>query len=308
MRSERTIERAAAKHAPDGGVAGALRPSRSPELQDPLNRVLYHPLAARLARWLLPTAISPNAVSIAGMVIVWGAAFAYAGLDWPAGAVLGFVLHMAWHVVDGADGDLARLRGGSSPRGELIDGLCDYGGHAVLYIALAALLDDRIGGMAWALAALAGGSHMVQTNHAESQRRAYLWWSHGVPWIKHAGDAGDAIFAGRGWFSRTFGPLTRTYLGAASAMTPHIGRIDAAIGHGGAGARRRLIRRATRRSLALQKWLGPNPRTVLLGLSMVATASPLWFFIAELIPLNLLLLYSVVHHRRMGARLLRALG
>lgn len=290
-----------------GDASAAPRPSRSPELQDAFNRLLYHPLAARLARLLLPSAISPNAVSIAGMVTVWTAAAAYVGLAWPAGALLGFALHMAWHVVDGADGDLARLRGGGSPHGELIDGLCDYGGHAVLYVALAALLDDGIGGWAWALAALAGASHMVQTNHAESQRRAYLWWIHGVPWIKHAGDTGHAIFAGRGWFSRTFGPLTRTYLGAASMMTPHIGRIDAAMERDRPCALR-LTRRATRRSLLLQKWLGPNPRTILLGLSMVATGSPLWFFLAELIPLNLLLLYSVLHHRRMGARLLRALS
>ena len=40
--------------------------SRPPELQDGLNRYLYHPLAARLARLLAPTRITPNLVSVVG--------------------------------------------------------------------------------------------------------------------------------------------------------------------------------------------------------------------------------------------------
>lgn len=283
-------------------------PSRSPELQDPLNRWVYHPLSARLARLLLPTGIPPNAVSIAGALTVWAATWAYVALAWPLGAWTGLALHMLWHVVDGADGDLARLRGGGSPSGELIDGICDYAGHAVLYVALAALLAQSIGPWAWALAILAGGSHIVQTNHAESQRRAYLWWVYGVPWLKHARAADDALFGGRGWFSRTFGWMASSYLDGANAMTPHIGRIDVLFDRakGDAprtAAMRERVREASRGSLQWQKLLGPNPRAILLGLSMVATASPLGFFLAEAVLLNALLAISVIHHRRFGARL-----
>src|SRR5688572_1851297 len=151
---------------------------RAPELEDPLNRYLYHPLAARLARSLAPTGISPNAVSVAGAMFVWAAAWAYTAVAWPFGVLLGLGLHMIWHVVDGADGDLARLTGKASPKGEMVDGLCDYAAHAVLYITLAALLDDAIGGWAWILASVAGASHAFQTNHAESQRRNYLCWAY----------------------------------------------------------------------------------------------------------------------------------
>ena len=38
--------------------------SRPRELEDPLNLFVYHPLAARLARLLVPTGISPNPVSV----------------------------------------------------------------------------------------------------------------------------------------------------------------------------------------------------------------------------------------------------
>ena len=290
---------------------GVARPAGRPrELQDWLNRTIYHPLAGMLARALRPTFVSPNAVSICGALMIWAAAWAYTSLAWPAGALLGFLFHVGWHVVDGADGDLARLRGSSSATGELVDGVCDYAGHVVLYFALVFMLDDTLGGWAWALAIAAAASHIAQSNHAESQRRAYLWWVYGVPWLQHARASGDAVFARRSWFSRWFGWMARDYLRLANAMTPHIARIDSALEAGGAHDKRRLrrlARRALRPSLRLQKLLGPNPRTLILGASMLA-GGPVWFFLAEAVLLNALLLVSLVHHKAVGTRLARALG
>ena len=285
--------------------------SRPPELEDWLNRWICHPLAARLARALQPTGISPNAVSVAGTLMVWAAAWAYTALQWPIGWILGFAFHLLWHVLDGADGDLARLTGRSSPTGELVDGVCDYSGHVVLYVALAAALDNEIGGWAWTLAAAAGASHIVQTNHAETQRRSYRWWAYGTPWLKHAQAAGDKVFRERSWFSLTFAWMARDYLKLAQVMTPHAARIDAIVDAAGSDPRRlarvrRLVRRVSRRSLILQKSVGPNPRTLILGASM-ALGSPLWFFLAEITVLNLLLLVSVRHHNRVADRLARRL-
>lgn len=292
-------------------LAGEQRYSRPAELQDALNRRLYHPLAARLARLLQPTGIHPNAVSIAGGLLVWAAAWSYTMVSWPEGVALGFACHLLWHVVDGADGELARLTGRSSPTGELVDGVCDYSGHFVLYFALAFVLDNWIGGWAWALAVAAGASHIAQTNHAETQRRSYLWWAYGIPWLKHAQAAGHEVFQERGWFNQTFGWMARDYLKLASMMAPNAARLDAIVEAAAGDERRtelirRLVRRAFRRALLLEKAVGPNPRTIILGASM-ALGSPLWFFLAEAVVLNLLLAVSVAHHdavvRRLAARL-----
>lgn len=289
----------------------ALR-TRPPELQDALNRRLYHPLAARLARALRPTGIHPNAVSIAGGLLVWGTAWAYAVVGGAVGVALGFALHLLWHVVDGADGDLARLTGKASPTGELVDGVCDYSGHFVLYFALTFLLDNSIGWWAWPLALVAGASHIAQTNHAETQRRCYLWWAYGIPWLKHARAAGDEVFQEHDWFTQTFGWMARDYLRLAELMSPSARRLDAIV-EAAAGDEwrtkriRRLVRRASRRSLALQKAVGPNPRTLILGASM-ALGSPLWFFLAEAVALNVLLAVSVAHHNEVGRRLVARLG
>ena len=200
----------------------------------------------------------------------------------------------------------------ASPTGELVDGVCDYAGHAVLYIALAAMLDDQLGGWAWALAVAAGASHIAQTNHAETQRRTYLWWAYGVPWLKHAQKAGDEVFQNGNWFTVTFGWMAVLYLKLPNKMTPYAARVDAAVeAAAGDPARialvRRLARRASRRALLFQKAVGPNPRTLILGASM-ALGSPIWFFLAEALLLNLVLFMSVRHHNRVARQLADRLG
>ena len=57
--------------------------------------------------------------------------------------------------------------------------------------------------------------------------------------------------------------------------------------------------------LLFQKALGANPRTVLLGLSMLV-GTPLWYFLLEAVVLNGVLLLSVAYHNRIERRLLRS--
>jgi len=290
-------------------AATAVRPA---ELQDPLNRYLYHPLARRLARLVMPIGLSPNALSVAGTLVVWAAAWSYASLAWPAGALIGFGLHMLWHVFDGADGDLARLTGKASATGELVDGVCDYSAQTLLYFVLAAILDDQIGGWAWGLALFAGISHIVQTNHAETQRRSYLWWAYGVPWLKNARDAGDEVFRERNWFSHAFAWMARDYLKLAYWMAPSSARLDALVDEAAGDSRRlarirRIVRRSWGTALVYEKLVGPNPRTILCGVSMLI-GSPLWYFLGEALLLNLILGVSVLHHNAVGRKLVERLN
>ena len=164
-----------------------LRPTvtgKPRELQGFLNRTIYHPAARRLATMLVPTPVTPNMVSVFGAVMVVTAGILYAWVGTPLAIAIGFALHLLWHVVDGADGDLARMSGRASPRGEVVDGMCDYLGHTALYLMLASALDDSIGAIAWVLAVSAGVSRAVQSVFAESSRRTYQWWAYGVPWIQ----------------------------------------------------------------------------------------------------------------------------
>jgi phosphatidylglycerophosphate synthase len=283
------------------------QPTRPRELQDPLNHYLYHPLAWRLARVLARTPVTPNMVSIAGGCCVVAAGIAYAQPWYPASAVLGMLLHMTWHVVDGADGDLARMTGRSSPVGEMVDGLCDYISHVILYFILGWILWRQNGdfAFAWWLMWAAGLSHFVQANHVEVQRRQYQWWVYGTSWIRHS--HGDRDAATR---KSMFGGVVTFYLALAAGMTPHARDVDKAVEAADPVERERI--RAIARAeavplLPLLKLLGPNPRAIVLGLSMLA-GTPLWYFIYQAAFLNLLLAASVVLHNRAARRMARAIS
>lgn len=290
------------------------RPRRPREMQDRLNYHLYHPLAWRLARLLAHTPLTPNMVSVFGGLLVVAAGVVYFNMDatggswalgWPWGAMLGMVLHMSWHVVDGADGDLARITGRSSPIGEMVDGICDYASHIVLYVLLAFVLTRQIGaGQAWVWTLAAGASHIIQSNHVEVQRRFYQYWTYGVPWLNNAKENGGGLFGSGGAFARLFEPIARGYLHLAAGMTPHARQIDSAITAAMASADdRRLsairaeVAREQKPLLDFLKLLGPNPRAIVLGLAMIA-GSPVWYFFYQTVVLNLLLVISVQLHNR----------
>ncbi len=288
-----------------------VRPMRPREMQDSLNHYLYHPLAWQLARQLARTPITPNVVSVIGGLMVVAAAIAYAQPGWPGPALLGMALHMGWHVVDGADGDLARITGRASPIGEMVDGLCDYSSHVVLYLVLGWLLHGLMGSAAWWWMLAAGLSHAVQSNHVEVQRRSYQWWVHGTPWIRHSHGSTDAATR-----KSVFGALVSAYLGAAAAMTPHAARIDAAVdgakGDPAALERYRgIVRSEAPKLLFICKVLGPNPRAVVLGLSMLAAGrsgmGPLYYFIYQAVVLNLVLALSLAAHNAANRRMADAM-
>jgi phosphatidylglycerophosphate synthase len=293
--------------------AADIRPQTRPrELQDPLNHFFYHPLAARLARLLRPTGISPNMVSVIGLLALIAAALAFSLLAWPANALTGLAFMLAWHVVDGADGDLARMTGRASATGELVDGVCDYAGNVILYFAFTFMLDDWIGAWAAILALLAGASHVVQTNHAETQRRLYLWRAYGVPWLRNAAASGDAVFRRENWFTRYFGFWAVGYVWLSNRMTPSANPIDAALARAEGDPQeteriRELVRRAFGPGLVLPKALGANPKTLLMAGSMLL-GSPLYYLLAMIFGVNLVLLASIVHHRKIASRLAAALG
>jgi phosphatidylglycerophosphate synthase len=291
--------------------ASDLRPpgsvSRPRELQDPLNYYFYHPLARRLARLLVPTPVSPNMVSVLSLLCLIAAAFAFTRMAWPQNALTGLLFMLLWHIVDGADGDLARMTGRASATGELVDGVCDYAGNVFMYFAFAFLADDVWGAWAWILAVAAGASHVVQTNHAETQRRLYLWRAYGVPWLRNARAAGDDdVFRRDTWFTRYFGFWAVGYVWLSNRMTPPANPIDHALEQAeGDPAETARIRATVRAGYAPTMWLpmllGANPKTFLIAGAILA-GSPIWYFLAMIGPVNLILLASIVHFRRLGVR------
>lgn len=260
-----------------GNISGAQASSRPPELEDWLNRRVYHPLSRRLAFALRHTFVTPNIVSVMGGAMVGVAAVFYlqgGGLIW---ALLGLLAHMSWHVLDGADGDLARLTGRESAFGEMIDGACDYLGHIVLYIALASILADQIGQIGWPLMIVAGFARVPQAAYFETQRRQYQWWVYRKPWLRL--EPGESA-SGRG----PVPVLARAYMRLSNLFATGGARLDTCLAAVSQERRERaaaLVRQRMSQFISRLSPLSANYRTVVIGAAMIAEV-PIAIVIFEL--------------------------
>lgn len=155
------------------GIGAADPVRRTYEIEDPTNLYFVHPLSARLVPFFAKLGIKPNTVSLTGMGCGILAGFAYHAYSASWGAFLGFVLMLGWHVMDGADGQLARLTKSYSELGKVLDGVCDYVTFTAVYVGLALAMSDRSGNWVWWVVALAGVAHAVQAAVYEMQRQDY---------------------------------------------------------------------------------------------------------------------------------------
>ncbi|HEY3697177.1 CDP-alcohol phosphatidyltransferase family protein [Phenylobacterium sp.] len=272
------------------------------------NRRLIHPLSRRLAEALRSTPVTPNAVSCMGVGASAAAAACYWGLSWPASVAAGFLCQIAWHVLDGADGELARRTGRSSPSGEVVDGVCDYLGQFVLYSALVLILARSLHGWAWALGLASGLARVLQANSYESRRRNYQYWACGRGWLKQSLGAGSRA-APRGWMAA----LAAAYLALSERVAGSCAELDAALSERlrqGADVERRtrlLYRRIQAPAVNAAAPLSANARTIAIGVSMLA-GTPLYFFVYESVGLSLFLLWSLRLQAQADRALLAALG
>lgn len=273
---------------------------RPAELEDWLNGRIYHPLSMRLAKGLAETFVTPNMVSIAGGGMIVLAAVTYGMASSWMGAALGLLLHMGWHVLDGADGDLARLTGRTSSTGEVIDGICDYVGHIILYLVLAYMMSAQWGMAAYAFAAAAGAGRIVQAAHYEVQRRQYQHWVYGNPWLRVSSKESGKPSGIIGLFASYYVFLTRL-------LAPGGHSVDAVVDGCGGQAREKvqaIIRKEIKPVLGSTYLLSANYRTIALGLSMLLSGSALYFFVFEAIFLSLVMIVSIFVARRSARRIL----
>ncbi len=160
-------------------LAAADPVRRTYEIEDPTNLYFIHPISSRLVPVFAKIGLTPNAVSLIGMGcgILAGVAYHFYTASWCA--IAGFVLMLAWHVMDGADGQLARLTKTYSELGKVLDGICDYVTFTAVYVGLALALSASLGGWIWLLVALAGAAHAIQSAAYEMQRQDYNFWGWG---------------------------------------------------------------------------------------------------------------------------------
>jgi len=268
---------------------------RTREIEEWTNLFVIHPLSLAGARFFARFGVHPNAVSLSGMVCGVGAGVAYHHYDLLSGTLFGFGLMVGWHVLDGADGQVARLTGRSSELGKILDGFSDHVAFAAVYLGLATSLFPTMGWWAWLLAVGAGVSHFLQSTAYEFQRQAYDYWGRGKmasrPETPHAYEPRLARMSG---VQRMFGRLHLAYLRVQRRVVVLDSQFEATLEKRLRAAPeedpvRTLYRQANADLVRRWSILCSNYRTIAIFLACLL-AQPVAFFLFEVVVLNAALL------------------
>jgi CDP-diacylglycerol--glycerol-3-phosphate 3-phosphatidyltransferase len=123
---------------------------------------------APIVRLAIAMRITPNTVTVIGLLITLGAAALVANGQ----LLLGAAVLTAGSLLDAVDGALARATGGGTAFGSFLDSTLDRAGEAILYIGiglwLIASMSDPTLPMLALMVALAG-SFLVSYSHARAQ-------------------------------------------------------------------------------------------------------------------------------------------
>ena len=114
-------------------VGRRLRRSLFKRSDGPVSRFLNRPVSTRLSMAIAPMRMHPDLLSLIAALLGLGAA----ALLWHGLGVAGAVLTHAMSVLDGVDGESARLQQRARPEGALLDGVLDRLGDAALVAGLA---------------------------------------------------------------------------------------------------------------------------------------------------------------------------
>jgi len=264
-----------------------------------VDRRFFRPVGWRIARALAPTWVSPDAVTLASLVVglVAGHFFWYASAWLNAAGVLLFVVS---DVLDSADGQLARLRGTSTRTGRVLDGLSD----SLRFVNLYASLGARLFVMGWgwkgaALAFAAIASHTYQAAAADYIRQAYLYFAVGtgseLDLPEQARPAGGSVW------ERLAAWLYVDYVRRQAWLFPRTTALVRSLAGQSVPATLRAEWAERQASLVRAcAWIAQNIRFALLAVTAVPgwPAAYCWIVLG---PLNLVLVALILTHERRAA-------
>lgn len=272
--------------------------ARTPEIEDITNARFIHPLSWRATKHFAHWGVAPNAVSFAGMGcgLLAGVAYYHYPSWW--GPPLGLILMIGWHILDGSDGQLARLTNRQSEFGKVIDGICDYVTFIAVYVGLGLAMAQRYGPSIWWLLVVAGAAHAVQAAAYEVQRQEYDVSVHGrrsaeLPRME------DLRAQGGGLLNRIYRAYVRTQYLVAGGAPMRRERIASALSQRPMMKARIQERYRALFAAPVRAWglLSANYRTIGIFAASVA-AAPWLYFLWEIFGLSLVMAWRIRAQRR----------
>jgi phosphatidylglycerophosphate synthase len=250
--------------------------ARPIEIEPFSNRYGIHRLAVAMLPLAVRLGVHPNSVTLVGLGFGLMAGLAYLNwTDWRF-ATLGLLFMLAWHVMDGLDGKLARATGKTSDFGRLLDGIADYATFVAVNLALAFTHENWK--LALTLALVSGAFHALQSQFYEGERATY---------IRRC--AGRFVAVER---TATGGAAERLYNRGEALLGNRTRAFDAQLAAASTAEQARLLAAWRPRAARVLHLMGPlsaNGRTFAIWLAAMAGA-PMLYWAWEILALTLLAL------------------
>lgn len=149
---------------------------KSWDTENLLDRIFYRPLGYKIALFLKPTGITPNAITIFSIFVGVGGCLLFYPDDALYINMMGFALLVFANILDCVDGQLARITGIKSEIGRILDGFCGDLWFLTFYTVITLRLINSEGWGWWtALIALASAvSHLTQAGMVDYYKTLHL--------------------------------------------------------------------------------------------------------------------------------------
>ncbi len=268
---------------------------RPTSIEDASNRYFIHPISDWIVAVGIKFSLSPNFVSLLGLGCGVLSGFLYYQLPQPAFVFGAFLAMLGWHVLDGADGRLARATGKTSAFGRIIDGICDHLVFGAVYIALALhLIETGYPAGVWWLVIGAGISHGIQAAAYEERRQKYQRRMDGIA----RDQVQESLLVVNGKTSKLAGfydKMQKLMGGSPSGLDTKLAALNTT--SDGKQLAASLVARTTP---MVKAWglLNANNRTFLIFV-FALIGQPALFFAFELLVLNFVLFVLLVAERQM---------
>ena len=152
---------------------------KHPDVEEIVDMQVHRPAAAAFAATIYYLPITPNQVTYASLAVGWtGSVFLYDAAfthylgSW--GYLLAGLFYFASVILDCADGQLARAKGGGTRMGRIVDGLVDAFVVVALYVVLTFDIANRWGAAWGLLAGLAGFNAWAQIVVYDKVKAIYM--------------------------------------------------------------------------------------------------------------------------------------
>ncbi len=285
---------------------------KSMDTEEHIDLAFYRPIGYMWAKIAARLGITPNAITIASIIIGIGAGIAFYFPEMWVN-IIGMVLLVWANSFDSADGQLARMTKQFSRLGRILDGLSGDVWFATIYVAIC--LRENVTSpffmahpwLIWTIAVITGICHAKQAAMADYYRQFHLYFLKGKDGAELDESAQlkkqmeqEAPHAG--FWKRLTMKVYYNYTVQQEATAPAMQRLRAELNSRfPAGKVPQDFRDAFRsKSLPLMKYtniLSFNWRTIALFVSLFLKM-PWLYFAFELTVLNGLLVYMVVRHER----------